>query len=77
MNKQADATPQKGFLRLPQIIGDPKAKPPIPAIIPVSRSTFWSKVRSGEYPKPVKLSERTSAWRRADIDDLCDKLASQ
>ena len=27
--------PETGFLRLPQIIGDPKAKPPIPPIIPV------------------------------------------
>ena len=29
--------PETGFLRLPQIIGNPKAKPPIPALIPVKK----------------------------------------
>jgi prophage regulatory protein len=77
MNKQDDATPHRGFLRLPQIIGDPKVTPPIPAIIPVSRSTWWAGVRSGYYPQPVRLSERTTAWRRADIDALCDQLANE
>jgi len=33
--------PEKGFLRLTQIIGNPKAKPPVLAIIPVSKSTWW------------------------------------
>lgn len=70
-----EVAPQRGFLRLPQIIGNPKAKPPIPAIIPVSRSTWWAGVREGKYPKPVKLSVRTSAWRRTDIDDLYNRLA--
>jgi prophage regulatory protein len=30
--------PETGFLRLPQIIGDPNAKPRIPAIIPVKKN---------------------------------------
>lgn len=63
------------FLRIRQIIGEPKAKPPIPGIIPVSRSTWWKGIRDGKYPKPVKLSERTSAWRGTDIDALVDRLA--
>lgn len=53
------------FLRLPQVL----------EIIPVSKSTWWSGIREGRFPKPVKLSERTSAWLQADIDDLCDLLA--
>ena len=77
MNKQIESTPKRGFLRLPQIIGDPKADPPIPARIPVSKSTWWSGIRQGRYPKPVKLSARTSAWRESDIDALCDQLAAQ
>ena len=32
--------PETGFLRLPQIVGDSKAQPPVPALIPVSRSTW-------------------------------------
>lgn len=54
--------PEIGFLRLPQIIGDAKAKPPIPAVIPVSKSTWWAGVRSGRFPKPVKLGPRCTAW---------------
>jgi len=32
------------FLRLTQIVGDPKAEPPIPALIPVSKSTHYCPV---------------------------------
>ena len=66
--------PETGFVRLTQIIGDPKAKPPIPAKIPVGRSTWWNGVRTGRFPKPVKLSERTSAWRVEDIRKLIARL---
>jgi prophage regulatory protein len=59
--------PVTGFLRIRQIIGDPKANPPIPALIPVGRSTWWAGVAAGRYPEPVKLGPRVSAWRVEDI----------
>jgi len=59
--------PETGYLRLAQIIGNAKAQPPIPAVIPVSKSTWWDGVRSGRFPKPVKLGPRTTAWRVEDI----------
>ena len=59
--------PETGFLRLPQIIGDPQADPPIPAIIPVKKSCWWDGVKSGRFPKPVKLGPRVTAWRVEDI----------
>jgi prophage regulatory protein len=62
--------PETGFLRLPHIIGDPKASPPIPARIPVSKSTWWAGIKSGRYPKPVKLGPRITAWRVEDIRAL-------
>ncbi|MBP7906319.1 MAG: AlpA family phage regulatory protein [Alphaproteobacteria bacterium] len=68
------ALPEIGYLRLPQIIGDKKAEPPIPALLPVSRSTFLAGVRSGRYPKPVHLSPRTSAWRVSDVKELLENL---
>ena len=64
------ALPETGQLRLPQIIGDPKANPPIPALIPVSRSTWWSGVKSGRFPKPIKLGPRITVWRVEDIREL-------
>jgi hypothetical protein len=64
------ALPETGYLRLPQIVGDPKAEPPIPALIPIGKSTWWEGVRSGRFPKPVKLGPRTTAWRVEDIRAL-------
>ena len=68
--------PSTGFLRLTQIIGNPKASPPIPPIIPVSKSTWWAGVKSGRYPKPVKtLGQRITAWRVEDIRALIERAA--
>jgi prophage regulatory protein len=69
------ALPLTGLVRLQQIVGDPNAAPPIPAVIPVSKSTWWAGVRSGRYPKPVKLGERVTAWRWEDIRALIEKGA--
>lgn len=65
--------PETGYLRLPQIIGNPKADPPIPAVIPVGKSTWWAGVRSGRYPPPVKLAPRITAWRVEDIRALIER----
>ena len=65
------ALPETGYLRLRQIIGDPKAVPPIPAVIPVGKSTWWAGVKSGRYPRPVRtLGARITAWRVEDIREL-------
>ncbi|MCH8248271.1 MAG: AlpA family phage regulatory protein [Proteobacteria bacterium] len=67
--------PEFGFVRLHQIIGDPKADPPIPAVIPVGRSTWWAGVKSGRYPKSIKLGPRTTAWKVEDIKRLVDEAS--
>ncbi len=74
----AHELPETGFLRLSSIIGDPgdpyadPPKPPIPAIIPVGKSTWWNGVRSGRYPPAVKISPRCTAWRVEDIRKLIE-----
>ena len=55
--------PQTGFVRLPSIIS------PL-GPIPVSKSTWWAGIKSGRYPKPVKLGPRITAWRVEDIRAL-------
>jgi prophage regulatory protein len=62
--------PQAGYVRLSQILGNKKTTPTIPPIIPVSKSTWWEGVKSGRFPKPVKLGPRTTAWRVEDIRHL-------
>lgn len=59
-----------GYLRLRHIIGDRKAQPPIHPLIPVSRTTWLEGVKSGRFPKSVKLGPRITAWRAEDIRAL-------
>ena len=49
--------PETGLLRLKQVL----------QFIPVSRSTWLAGVKAGRFPKPLKLSLRTTAWRVEDI----------
>ena len=63
--------PETGFLRLPQIIGDPKKG--LPPIIPVKKTCWWDGVKAGRFPKPVKLGPRVTAWRVEDIRALIAK----
>jgi prophage regulatory protein len=50
--------PPTGYYRQSQLI---------PGIIPFSSATLWRKVKAGTFPAPVKLSERVTAWRAADV----------
>lgn len=66
--------PETGYLRIRQIIGDPKSDPPVPPIVPVSKSTWWDGVKTGRFPAPVKLGPRITAWRVEDIRELLRRL---
>lgn len=63
--QQKSTLPETGFIRLPQVL----------AFIPVSKSTWWDGIKTGRFPKPVKLGPRTTAWRVEDIHALIDSLA--
>jgi hypothetical protein len=75
--EKKEALPSVGFARLPQIIGDLDAKPPIPPIIPVKKSCWWEGVRAGRFPQPVKLGPRATGWRWSDIRALIEKLEAR
>jgi prophage regulatory protein len=63
-----DNLPATGFVRLTSILA-----PQGP--IPVGRSTWWAGVKTGRFPKPVKLGPRTTAWKVEDIRDLIEKAS--
>lgn len=67
INKQTQLAPlpPEGYVRLPQVL----------AVFPVSRSAWFAGVRSGKYPKGIKLGERTTAWRVDDIRSLLQSAA--
>lgn len=52
--------PETGFMRLSAVL----------AVFPVSKSTWWAGVKSGRFPKPVRLGPRCVAWRVEDIRAL-------
>jgi prophage regulatory protein len=62
--------PETGFVRIWHIIGD--AERGITGVLPIGRTTFLNGVKSGKYPKPVKLGARTVAWKAEDIRALLE-----
>lgn len=51
-------TKHQGFVRQKQLL----------PIIGFSAPTLWRKVKSGSFPKPVKLGENITAWRVEEVD---------
>jgi hypothetical protein len=60
------------FYRIWDVIGNRKRG--IPGIIPMSRASWYQGIKNGRFPKPVKLSEKSSAWRSEDIDALVKRI---
>jgi predicted DNA-binding transcriptional regulator AlpA len=56
--------PETGFVRLSQIM----------EVIPLGKTSWWAGVKSGRFPKPIKLSERCTAWKAEDIHGLIKEL---
>ena len=74
MTTTSNQLPETGFVRIWQIVGNPKTN--TPALIPIGRTTFLNGVKSGTFPQPVKLGPRTVAWKSSDIRDLIEKLGA-
>ena len=62
----ADSLPAAGFVRLPVIL----------KLFPVSKATWWAGVKSGRFPKSVKLGPRTTAWQAEDIRELIQRVGN-
>ncbi len=48
--------------------------PTVLTYVPVSRSGWWAGVKSGRYPKPIRIGARCVAWRESDIRALIASL---
>jgi prophage regulatory protein len=57
--------PATGFVRLAAILG-PRGP------IPVSKSTWWAGIKSGRFPRPLKLGPRITVWRVEEIRALIE-----
>lgn len=65
INQVRKEMPQAGYIRQALLI---------PHIIPVSPATLWRWVKLQQFPQPVRLSPRVTAWR---IDDIIKWLSSK
>lgn len=48
--------------------------PAILKLVPVGKTTWWEGVKSGRFPKGVKLTKNTTAWKREDIRKLLESF---
>lgn len=55
-------TLEKEFLRAAELL----------PLLPFSKAELFRRVRTGRFPKPLKLSPRVTVWRRTDIRDFFD-----
>jgi prophage regulatory protein len=56
-----DALPNSAYVREAKLVQSP-TRPNSNAPLPFSAPTLWRKVKAGTFPKPIKLSERVTAW---------------
>jgi len=64
-----------GYMRIWDIIGCRKRG--INPVIPVGRTTWLNGVKDGTFPKPHKLSDRVTVWKRADILALLETIGGE
>ena len=56
--------PETGFLRLADVL----------RLVPICRTSWYNRVRSGEFPQPVALGKRARGYRVEDVRALIDRL---
>jgi len=61
------ALPSTGFVRQSLLL----------RFVPFSKSTLWRRVKTGDFPSPVKLSSGITAWRAEDLHRWIAKHAGQ
>jgi len=45
--------------------------------VALSPSTWWLGVKSGKFPKPIKLSQKVTVWRGSDLLGLVEGVNEQ
>lgn len=59
--------PETGFVRLAQVL----------KVFPISKSAWWQGIKSGIYPRGIKIGPRTTAWRVEDIRRLIKEIEGE
>jgi prophage regulatory protein len=51
--------------------------PQVCELIGLRRSALYAAISRGEFPKPIKVGRRASAWRRSDIEAWLESRAAK
>ena len=57
-----DELPDSALVRQAQLVRDPK-NPTKPVPLPFSAASLWRKVKSGDFPQPLRLSGSITCWK--------------
>lgn len=63
---QFDALPDSALLRERQLL----------CILPYSAPTLWRRVKSGDFPQPVRLPGCITCWRWSEVRQWLDEQAN-
>lgn len=58
---------EKRFIRIKEVIN----------LTGVPRSTIYLKMKQGEFPKNIKLGQRSTAWMKSEIDEWMQTCVEQ
>lgn len=61
-----------GLYRIKSIVRTKNGGPPL---LDISPATWWAGVKSGRFPKPVRVGERMTCWRGSDLLALVERLS--
>lgn len=57
--------PDSALLRLSQVLN----------LVPFSGPTVWRRVKSGDFPQPIRLEGRITAWKWGDVRNWLESQA--
>ena len=53
-----------GFLRLPQIMD----------LFPIGKTTIYSLIRRGKFPRQIKISPKLAVWDKVEVEEYIKEL---
>jgi prophage regulatory protein len=71
--QQKITLPEIGFVRIDVLVNNPKKN--THGVMGIGRTTWLEGVKSGKYPKPIKIG-RSTLWKVEQIRELIEKLGS-
>lgn len=66
-NIQFEALPASALLREREIL----------PLLPFSNATLWRRVKSGDFPQPIRLEGRMTCWRWGDVREWLEAQAQR